>query len=177
MFTTAEYKTESKEAIYLASSSRDRAASRPHQQALTISSHTRWAPETETKSIKKFIQHLFHLNLISIAWEQSMPVYWMLFEKVINRYNSSYQKNSVYRLYRCSGISLFLFSSLFLLKCDLHYQILLIFHLPPQPHTQFILTRLWLPLLVRVSLSELRSCLLLHGKFSLNHGGNASDQV
>lgn len=36
---------------YLASSSRDRAASRPHQQALTISSHTRWAPNIKTQNI------------------------------------------------------------------------------------------------------------------------------
>lgn len=33
---------------YLASSSRDKAARRPHQLALTISSQTKWASETKT---------------------------------------------------------------------------------------------------------------------------------
>lgn len=53
---------EGRKQVYLASSSRDRAASRPHQQALTISSHTRWAPVAQTQTTGYCFQRMILLD-------------------------------------------------------------------------------------------------------------------
>lgn len=46
--------------MYLASRSRDRAASRPHQQALTISSHTCWDPGSHTQEHQLGLEPSLH---------------------------------------------------------------------------------------------------------------------
>lgn len=48
---------------YLASNSRDRAASRPHQQALTISSHTKCAPDTETTMAVATMHLIYYVSI------------------------------------------------------------------------------------------------------------------